>query len=129
MRNCPIGESLLWYECNCGHRERIYNEADADCPTVIECPSCGTPTLQQSSFHLDQHVPKYEPNLGQRVFSTLDAESAESAAKAQIKSKHGTTRGRHKAIEALSANLLKIGSVLRINGYQIKEADDEQEGA
>ncbi|WP_157382583.1 hypothetical protein [Burkholderia ubonensis] len=72
--------ALMWYACECGHRERIWNSRDGITPFVIPCPSCGSATLYHVAFDRDVATPDHRPHDGQRVFVDMTREQAEGIA-------------------------------------------------
>jgi hypothetical protein len=68
---------LMWYACECGHRERAWNSRDGVTPFGLGCPSCGTLSLQHvmGAFH-DERVVSYVPYRGQLIFRDGTPEEA-----------------------------------------------------
>lgn len=61
----PEAFALMWYACNCGHRERIWNSRDGVTPFGgVSCISCGG-SLTHVDFKLDEPRPDHELRLGQ----------------------------------------------------------------
>ena len=60
--------TLMWYVCQCEHRECVWNSRDGVTPFIIGCPSCGKPTLTHDSWNLDCYMPDHQPHRGQRYF-------------------------------------------------------------
>ncbi len=59
---------LMWYACDCGHRERIWNSRDGVTPFSMTCPSCGSAprgqavrfsSLMHERFDLDEYAPNH----------------------------------------------------------------------
>lgn len=71
------GHALMWYACECGHRERIWNSRDGVTPFLLPCPSCGATTLEHVDRKSDELHPKYSPHEGQRVFVDMTRNQAE----------------------------------------------------
>ncbi|WP_429361462.1 hypothetical protein [Paraburkholderia sp. MM5496-R1] len=71
------GYALMWYACDCGHRERMWNSRDGATPYVVPCPSCGSSSLTHVDWHDDQTHSTYTPHDGQRVFVDMAREQAE----------------------------------------------------
>ncbi|MCA8017780.1 hypothetical protein [Burkholderia metallica] len=69
--------ALMWYACECGHRERIWNSRDGVTPFAIPCPSCGAVTLYHLNPFADEADASYKPHEGQRVFVDMTREQAE----------------------------------------------------
>ncbi|WP_157645065.1 hypothetical protein [Burkholderia ubonensis] len=80
--------ALMWYACECGHRERIWNSRDGVTPFAISCPSCGNATLYHSNWQTDLANPGHAPHEGQRVFVDMTREQAE-----RIAERHFTRMG------------------------------------
>lgn len=67
--------ALMWYSCECGHRERAYNSRDGVTPFGTTCPSCGG-TMNHDDWHLDEASPDWQPKNGQLIFrdgTSIDA--------------------------------------------------------
>lgn len=67
--------ALMWYACQCGHRERIWNSRDGIVPfSGIVCPSCGddfqTPGggLRHIDLDADRCAPDHKLHPGQRFW-------------------------------------------------------------
>ncbi|WGS53531.1 hypothetical protein LFL96_20960 [Paraburkholderia sp. D15] len=67
---------LMWYACECGHRERIWNSRDGVTPLGFVCPSCKEPKLRHVNWALDQYAPDHVPAIGQRVWINLTRDRA-----------------------------------------------------
>jgi hypothetical protein len=67
---------LMWYACECGHRERIWNSRDGVTAFGMACPSCNEPKLQHVDWKLDVYAPDHVPAPGQRVWITMTRERA-----------------------------------------------------
>ena len=59
--------ALMWYACDCGHRERAWNSRDGVTPFVIGCPSCGG-DAKHVDWNRDYCKPDHKPHRGQMVF-------------------------------------------------------------
>ena len=59
--------ALMWYACECGHRERVWNGRDGVTPMFMGCPSCGK-DLGHSDWRLDIRAPNHTPHPGQLVW-------------------------------------------------------------
>jgi len=59
---------LMWYACQCGHRERIWNSRDGVTPFGLACPSCGGTSLQHVDWRADERKPDHVLARGQRYF-------------------------------------------------------------
>lgn len=73
--------ALMWYACECGHRERIWNSRDGVTPFGgVSCPSCGSKGMQGGLTHvdwqLDQFAPDHKLADGQRFFRDGAADDA-----------------------------------------------------
>lgn len=66
----------MWYACDCGHRERIWNSRDGVTPFGLQCPSCGGSSLDHVEFYRDTPAPDHRLNKGQRYFADGTAEDA-----------------------------------------------------
>lgn len=112
--------ALMWYGCECGHRERIWNSRDGVTPFITACPSCGESELQHIWWNKDETNPSHKPFHGQRVWIDMTREAAEVRAKAYIEH----MRTVHKqvidaSLKDLVDNHFKHGTPpnLRIEGY------------
>jgi hypothetical protein len=76
---------LMWYACQCGHRERYWNSRDGVTPFGDACPSCGETTLQHVNWNSDQCVPNHKPYRGQRVWVSMTRERAIEITERQVK--------------------------------------------
>jgi len=68
----------MWYACECGHRERIWNSRDGVTPFVVPCPSCGASTLRHVDWKADDARASHTPHEGQRVFVDMTQQQAET---------------------------------------------------
>ena len=59
--------ALMWYACECGHRERAWNSRDGVTPMTMGCPSCGG-SSEHSDWNLDTRAPNHTPHQGQLVW-------------------------------------------------------------
>ena len=75
---------LMWYACPCGHRERYWNSRDGVTPFGTLCPSCGEPDMQHVDWGRDVYAPDHKPTVGQRVWTTMTRERAESIARLRL---------------------------------------------
>jgi hypothetical protein len=72
----------MWYACECGHRERIWNSRDGVTPFGgILCTSCGGKGLQRRGlthvdWQLDEPAPDHKLANGQRFFRDGTADDA-----------------------------------------------------
>jgi len=66
----------MWYACECGHRERIWNSRDGVTAFGFECPSCKEPKLKHVNWNLDQYAPDHIPAPGQRIWIDLTRDRA-----------------------------------------------------
>jgi hypothetical protein len=66
----------MWYACECGHRERIWNSRDGVTAFGFQCPSCKEPKLKHVNWNLDQYAPGHVPAPGQRVWIDLTRDRA-----------------------------------------------------
>jgi hypothetical protein len=62
---------LMWYGCDCGHMERIWNSRDGVTPFSMTCPSCGKPDLHHVFFGSDLYSPNHKPEIGQRIWVSM----------------------------------------------------------
>jgi len=62
------GFKLMWYACECGHTERIWNSRNGVTPFGLACPSCGKPSLLHVAWGGDNYAPKHKCHKGQRFF-------------------------------------------------------------
>ncbi|MGA7781141.1 MAG: hypothetical protein WCA85_26005 [Paraburkholderia sp.] len=76
--------SLMWYACECGHRERIWNSRDGVTAFCMACPSCGEASLKHVNWNLDKYAPSHAPLAGQRVWISLTRERALEIAKRTV---------------------------------------------
>jgi hypothetical protein len=74
----------MWYGCDCGHRERIWNARDGVTPFATLCPSCNQPNLRHVNWERDKCAPGHKPAHGQRVWISMTRERAEALATARI---------------------------------------------
>lgn len=72
----PEGYALMWYGCECGHRERIWNSRDGVTPFGLRCPSCGSLTLRHVDWGQDVFAPTHVLTPGQRFFRDGTADDA-----------------------------------------------------
>lgn len=67
---------LMWYRCECGHLERMWNSRDGVTPFATVCPTCGMPKLTHAYFGSDFYAPDHKPHHGQRVWVNMTKERA-----------------------------------------------------
>lgn len=71
---------LMWYACDCGHRERFWNSRDGVTPFCTLCPSCGKPDLKHVDWRRDSYAPDMKPTIGQRMWVSMTQERAREIA-------------------------------------------------
>ena len=69
---------LMTYACGCGHEEQIWNSRDGVTPFQLSCPSCGGRSLAHINFEYDDCKPDHTLFFGQRFFSDITKEEADS---------------------------------------------------
>lgn len=75
---------LMWYQCKaCGKRELLWNSRDGITPFIIGCKHCGGEAAHVL-WGLDQCMPNYKPQPGQRIFIAMTEERAQEIAKKRI---------------------------------------------
>jgi hypothetical protein len=118
--NSPEAFCLMWYRCECGHKERIWNSRDGVTPFCMACPSCNKPAMQHVDWHLDKYSPDHKPYIGQRMWIAMTWEMALKIATRNV-ARAGLERS-DKQIEALASEYWMDGQSpnLAIHGY----ADD-----
>lgn len=79
---------LMWYECPCGHRERIWNSREGVTPFCLPCPSCGEGSLRHVEWNRDEEATNHVPHFGQRIFVNLTMERARERAEASVAYHH-----------------------------------------
>lgn len=67
---------LMWYACECGHRERVWNSRDGVTAFGFQCPSCKAPQLKHINWNLDQYAPDHVPAPGQRIWIDMTRDRA-----------------------------------------------------
>ncbi|MDR6381784.1 hypothetical protein [Paraburkholderia caribensis] len=72
---------LMWYACECGHRERIWNSRDGVTPFGMSCPSCGEAKLFHVNFGRDTYAPDHVPRNGQRIWISMSKDRARQIAR------------------------------------------------
>jgi hypothetical protein len=77
---------LMWYACECGHQERIWNSRDGVTPFRTLCPSCGRAGMQHERWDEDACEPNHRPRAGQRVWVSMTVERATQMVDAVIAS-------------------------------------------
>lgn len=85
MPTFGFGEAfcLMWYACECGHRERIWNSRDGITPFSIGCPSCGE-LMRHVDWRKDRSAPDHEPWPYQRYFRDGTPDDAERIMRRRI---------------------------------------------
>jgi hypothetical protein len=78
--------ALMWYACECGHRERIWNARAGVTPFCMGCPSCGEASLRHVDFRRDVRAENHKPHYGQRLWIDLTIERAREYATKRIDS-------------------------------------------
>lgn len=68
--------SLLWYQCQCSTRMRVWNGRQWPAPLSLPCPSCGE-SMSLVDYHLRMKHYYYEPHRGQPVLVNITRELAE----------------------------------------------------
>lgn len=81
---------LMWYACECGHRERIWNSRDGVTPFAMGCPSCGGASLRHVSWDLDKPAPDHKPHFGQGIWRDGTPDDAERFMTARLDKCVGT---------------------------------------
>lgn len=76
--------ALMWYACECGHRERIWNARPGVTPFGMGCPSCGKPSLRHADFGRDERAEHHKPHRGQRIWINLTMERAREYATKRV---------------------------------------------
>lgn len=76
--------ALMWYVCECGHAERIWNSRDGVTPFGFGCPSCGQ-IAHHVAWHSDLYSPKYKLRHGQRFWRGGTPDEAEAIMRRRIK--------------------------------------------
>ena len=74
------GFHLMWYACQCGHRERFWNSRDAVTPFCMGCPSCGEPSLEHTTWNKDEYAPDHKPHVGQGMWINMTEARAKECA-------------------------------------------------
>ena len=77
MSDYQFGEAfcLMWYACDCGHRERFWNGRDGVTPFGTSCPSCGG-IMNHVQWQRDVCTPDHVPHHGQAVWRDGTVEDA-----------------------------------------------------
>ncbi|MCG5072233.1 hypothetical protein [Paraburkholderia tagetis] len=75
---------LMWYACECGHREQIWNSRDGVTPFGCACPSCKEPKLQHVDWNRDTYAPNHQPATGQRMWIDMTRDRARVIAQRTI---------------------------------------------
>lgn len=68
---------IMWYACQCGHQERIWNSRDGVTPSGLQCSSCGG-TAYHAAKQQDVYAPRHELHHGQKFFRNGTLEEAHS---------------------------------------------------
>lgn len=115
---------LMWYACECGHRERFWNSRDGVTPFGTLCPSCGQPTLSHVDWHLDIYAPQHKPVVGQRVWVDMTRQRAEHWVRSRLKAFDAQGHRPSATFEQLVDNVFVHGPEpdLVITGYKEFEA-------
>jgi hypothetical protein len=106
--------ALMWYGCECGHRERIWNSRDGVTPFSMGCPSCGG-DLRHVEWNRDQRAENHQPHYGQRVWIDLTPEKAHDYATRRVDSMHRAGHPyppdmtRDQLIESVAKGMLETG--------------------
>lgn len=121
---------LMWYACDCGHRERFWNSRAGVTPYCTSCPSCGEPSLRHVDFSLDVRAPDHKPHNRQSVWLDMTKERAEACARRYVASipdhvlkEYGRTRDQVVAgVAASNYESFGVGTSpdFRIHGYEQK---------
>jgi hypothetical protein len=98
---------LMWYACECGHRERFWNGRDGITPFALGCPSCGGATLRHIHWNLDTPAPSHQPHDGQGVWRDGTPDEAEAIMRCRIESCKGTSYECDAEREALLVNAVR----------------------
>ena len=80
---------LMWYACNCGHRERIWNSRDGVTPFGMKCPSCQRGMLRHVDWTQDLPTPSHKLNEGQRFWRDGTPNEAEAIMNHRIEQSRG----------------------------------------
>ena len=67
---------IMWYVCDCGHSERIWNSRDGVTPFACNCPSCGD-TMKHQAWDLDEFAPNHKLHAHQRFWRDGTPDEAE----------------------------------------------------
>lgn len=86
MSHQPGQFSLLWYQCSCGARMRVWNSRRWPPPLSLGCPSCGGRT-SITDRHLDMKHYYYVPHHGQPVLVDITRELAEKIVERRCRGK------------------------------------------
>ncbi|QQO30763.1 hypothetical protein JJC00_18945 [Bradyrhizobium diazoefficiens] len=108
--------ALMWYACECGHRERIWNSRDGVTPFGgIQCTSCGgkgfeTRGLTHVDWNLDIRSTDHKLISGQRFF------------------RDGTAADAVRIIERNVAHAAKVGRPIppKIAAHLRKDAEEQK---
>ena len=74
---------LMWYACECGHRERIWNSRDGVTPFVMACPSCGE-NLRHVDWQSDEYAPSHQLRSRQHFWRDGTPDEAEAIMRRRI---------------------------------------------
>lgn len=121
MENYQHAEAfcLMWYGCQCGHRERIWNSRDGVTPFTLRCPSCGELTLSHVDWGLDERRPDHIPAYGQRIFVETSYEMALDMAADTLKDRVGVEFATLERVQELASSIYGQGNTpsLAVHGY------------
>ncbi len=74
---------LMWYSCECGHREQIWNSRDGVTPFALSCPKCGG-MLSHVQWRNDIYAPNHKLQPGQRFWRDGTPDEAEAIMRRRI---------------------------------------------
>lgn len=80
---------LMWYACQCGHRERIWNSRDGVTPFAASCPSCKD-TMRHVDWSLDVRETDHKPLIGQKIWRDGTPDEAEAIMRRRLEKVKGT---------------------------------------
>lgn len=114
--------SLVWYECSCTTRMRVWNGRHWPPPLSLPCPSCGG-AMSQTDLHLRSKHYYYEPHRGQPVLVNIDRALAEKIVDRRCRGKEVDPETR----EFLINDLVKDGRQpwLTLHGFE-EDFDTEE---
>lgn len=80
----PEGLCLMQYQCGkCGMLEKLWNSRPRVTPFIIKCSSCGG-DMRHINWQLDEYLPNYQPQKGERIFVDWSREAEEKMRRKQI---------------------------------------------